>query len=635
MKKKRYIDAVVLSFLLIFYSVSTFGAESYLTSDAYRKFKGRLVENVYTIQHAATLYPLSEPIPINDYNEQNSIFQKKSMFKDSFRFISNDQRGLLIEGVENNRYFGFDGKKLFFKAKKNVSHSDLELLLWDVIPYEGDAAYSPGLVKIQHSALKKNLELKNIEVHTTIYSLMLCKEEEYRGKEEFFSSPKSFEWHLHPFYPAAGYSNFFNIICDFGELIALKYETQLEAVKTKSSSPHDFCNLSAICLGKTNIFLNPSCPGYRSSSREIFSTEDYFTSNNPHAVNGSTLKLTRVIETEEIFQTTIENSLTTANKKSETQEDKTSERSDHTRSTGLEKIDQTSFDEKFSTQLNVSISQSEERSLEKNKMSTSSQDQGSSRTASKGSQSTHNLTANAGFNIPGFSLGGGYGYTNTVNSGESDTLNTNTHSARQSGRIARTASGDTKQKDSSKGAEIGIQNLSSKTGTQAEQKTQESGKESTSMETVEMEHVLNLTEVTSVTKKRNEKWFIEREFSHKPNTALHIKFFEQDIEAINVPFSSFVRVSGCIGFKFKDTLRSIEPRFSKDYLDLNQDVWCIAPATIIHYLPAPGYKINPDGSVDYEIKGTMNLKHPLNIITMINEINRSQEDISDNNNMSQ
>jgi|GEM_PF-3426969 len=616
MKKRVFIQEMVLLGILSFCSLSAFGSE------VYREFKDQLIENVYTIQHAATLYPLSDPSV--EYNEINPIAPNKSRFKDSFRFIRNNQGDLLIKEIERDRYLGSDDR-----GNPCYSHSlrNLQLFLWDIIPLEGNTAHSSRIVKIQHCQSHKNLELNNTSNNTTIYSLTLCGERTIQGREGYFSRAESFEWHLHPFYPAAGYSNFFNIICDFGELIALKYSTHLESIKTKSSSPHDFCNLSVKCLENTNIVLSPSCPGYRSSTREIFATEDYFSSNDRNAANGSTLKLTRVIETEETFQTTIENSLTTTNKKSKTQEDKTSERRDHTRSTGLEKIDQTSFDEKLSTQMNVSISQSEERSLEKNKMSTSSQDQGFARTTNKGNQSTHNFTANAGFNMAGFNLGGGYGYTNTANSGESDTSNTNAHSTRQKGQAARTTSGNTTTKDSGTGTEIGAQNLVSNTGKQTEQETKESSKESTSMETVELEHALNLTEVTSVTKKRNEKWFIDREFIQTPHTALFIKFFERDVEAIDVPFSSYVRVFGCIGFKFSDSIRKIEPRFLTDYLDIEKSMWCIAPATIIHYLPAPGYKINPDGdgSVDYIIKGKLNLKHPLNIITIIDEVKRSGE----------
>ena len=96
---------------------------------------------------------------------------------------------------------------------------------------------------------------------------------------------------------------------------------------------------------------------------------------------------------------------------------------------------------------------------------------------------------------------------------------------------------------------------------------------------------------------------------------------------LNVKIESDVNVSGLIGFKFSQVITNLNCNPYTDHFD--GIYWYLSPSTIIHYLPAPGYTPNQDGSIDYKVIGNLTIRHPLDIITMIEESTNQQHEVGE------
>lgn len=638
-----------------------------------------LIENIYRIINTA--YSFDLPGYIKELRDQDR-YQESNKFEYAFSFTKNGN-AYLIKNLKDDNYLcvlenNIDFRKIDNNYSKNFS--------WE-IKFINESIYKiSSVAKKSFLIMNKTEKVLGKGERLISYNIRIGDEKTERnvlGFEVFNS-----EWRLKPFYPATGYSDLFKIIRDCGDLIALKHHTQLKSIKTLPISSHDSDCLSVKCTDKTKIILNANSPHYKPSIREIFSIEDVFKSNPSITSSSSEIKITRVIETEEVFQTTIENSLTTTQRETKKVNEKNLQRKASEEGTETEKMDQTSFSHSLNTLLSIAVTKGSELSnttgnRQSATVGTSTQesiyqdagilksigitnDSGSSSARGSihevSSSSNHgevntqsvgvSASLNAGFNI-GFASGGAsvgmhadttnqtsLSHTNTQNlqSSSNTTATQNTQKSSNTTLDTKRGQSQTKEKKEEKTQEQFAEETSRLSSTQEQQNqlgtlmeekkdqttinarkivdTTELVKEHEQSAELGIEKSLNLTQIKSVTQKRNEKWFIEREFVHLPNTALKVSFFEEAIEAINHPFKVALHISGRVGFTFTDNV-FINSHPHRDYLSDN--IWFLSPATIFNYLKAPGYQVNEDGSVNYIIKGNINLKHPMNIFTVINQ----------------
>lgn len=620
-----------------------------------------LTENVYRIINTAYSFNLPDHIRKLEDNDRykGSRGVKLNKFNDAFSFIKKGN-SYLIKSLRDDNYLCVAGKNIeYLKVDRNPS-SDF---LWDInFVADSICKICPLKKKKSFLVITKGEERGSKGERQISYKLGVgpeTGEPNTLGFETYNS-----EWRLNPFYPSSGYSDFFKIVEDCGDLIALKNGTDLKAIKTAPTSSHDFDCLSVQCLDKTRIYLNTQSSHYKPTLREIFSIEDVFKSNLSSDRPGSVVKVTRVIETEEVLQTTIENSLTTLQREVRTTSQKNIRRKAHEVGEDEEKINQRGFSQSLNTLLSIAVTQAMDLSnttgirqsttLGESTQNSSYQDTGASmstgtvndtgssntrgvsNTQSFGMDASVNTCFNAGFASGGMSVGVHANETDQTSLNETTTKNTQT----SSNVTNNTTQGKnlSKQKNKEEANERleeqtnrisnsnEIQNQTGKLREEREDQTTTNNKRRTNIKEqtnekeklreLGIEQSLNLTEIKSVIQKKNEKWFIEREFTHAPNTALQVKFFEEAIEAIDYPFEVSLHIFGRVGFTFDEAiLIATHPHW--DYLA--GSTWFLSPATILNYLKAPGYHINEDGSVNYIVKGKLNLKHPLNIFTVINQ----------------
>lgn len=619
-----------------------------------------LTTNVYRIINTAYSFDLPDHMQeLDDDNRYgNSRDGKINKFNHAFSFIKKGD-GYLIKSLRDDNYLCTSEHNVQYSKLNRKSSSGF---IWNI------NFIANSICKIFPFGSKEFLVVNKIEEggnkgQKQVFYKLSIKEGTFESNNLGFTADNS-EWRLNPFYPSSGYSDFFKIIRDCGDLISLKYATELKAIKTVPTSSHDFDCLSVQCLDKTRICLNTQSPHYKPTIREIFSIEDVFKSTLPSDSPGSVVKVTRVIETEEIFQTTIENSLTTLQREVIAKNEKNISRVAHEEGEDIEKMDQIGFSQSLNTLLSIAITQAIDLSnttgsrqtttLGESTQHSSYKDTGASMFTGTmndtGSSNTHGVSDTQSFGIDtaataGFKAGFASGsltvaaHANTTN--QTSLNETTTKNTQKSSNITNNTSQGknlSKQKNKEEANEQfeeqtnrishskEAQNQTGKlreerkdqTTTNAKRRvnTKEHTNEQEKLKELGVEQSLNLTEIKSVTQKKNEKWLIEREFIHVPNTALQVKFFEEAIEAIDHPFEVSLHISGRVGFTFEESiLIDIHPH--RDYL--TGSTWFLSPATILSYLKAPGYKINEDGSVNYIVKGKLNLKHPLNIFTVIDQ----------------
>lgn len=580
---------------LLAYSFPTWAMDDNTVPHTIPQLNRKLFENTYTLQHAVT----SKCLCFESNKKDRTSHQNK--IANSFKFIPRAD-GVLIQSILTKKYLYRNGNKCEY-AQDSAKNS-----LWDVVlSQEHNADLEkppPWVIEIK---CNKNCLILNDNVPILTPSP--------EGNSQF--------WLLHPLYPGAGYSNFFNIIYDFGELIALKHGTKLKKIKTCASSPHDVCGLAIVSSQKTLLNLNPDSQGYKSSYRKIFGTADNYYSfwENISSENEARFKITRVIETEKIFQTTIENAVSTTNKEKTSKENNMFQKDDHMKNAMVEKMDQVSFDKKLNTQINVNLSQSTEESSERAKLNSEGKEKGDAVTTQESQNNSCGLTVKAKAKLPIASVAAEANYSHTSHAEKNNTKHGTENSLEQKNKSKRKTTGDALQEGSTKGEESSKQDLQNKKNTKTSQFSKEKGHESKYAHTIDLEHTISLTQMNSVTNRQKEQWIIEREFFHKPGTMLQVDFYEEAIEFIDTPFSSLVTVSGYAGFIFEPPIPSINPMFRslRDY-KADDQMWCISPSTIVEHLSAPGYEKNGNGCINYKINGKVSLKQPIQIQTLIHEI---------------
>lgn len=641
-----------------------------------------LTENVYRIINTAYYFDL--PGYTKELKDDDR-YKELRKFEHSFSFIK-EKSGYLIKNLrDGNCLYASDSESNI--EFRNYDGTDSLHFLWEISFTNALICKIFSLAKNGFLVINKYEDKVGDKGQISIfYNVQVGNEkiEKDISGLEFYNS----EWRLNPFYPSEGYSDFFKIIEDCGELIALKYNTKLKSIKTVPISSHDHDCLSVACKDKTKIFLNTNSPHYKPNMREIFSTEDVFKSTSPPESSGSVVKVTRVIETEEIVQTTIENSLITLQKRATRLNEANLQRSASEKGAETVKMDQTSFSQSLNTLLSVAVTKAMERStavgnrqsktISESEQKSNYQDQGSSnfigatedkgntlfighvndtgssnsrgavKTKSVGGSVSAHASVNAPFVSAGVSASIHADLTDQDSSNATSTKNAQTSFNNTTNQNIHKSSNTTKNTNRGKSFSTNKQHEETREhheetinrtshsedrqrqrGTLKEEREEHADtntrrvvdakefiKEQEKTTELGIEQSLDLTQIESVTKKKNEKWFIEREFMHLPNTALKISFFEETIEAINQPFEVSLHISGKIGFTFKDNI-FINTHRHLDYL--SGSTWFLSPATIFNYLKAPGYKLNEDGSVDYIVKGKLSLKRPLNIFTLINQ----------------
>lgn len=623
-----------------------------------------LTENVYRIINTA--YSFNLPGYVRSLEDKDRYEQSKEIevnkFTHAFSFIRKEN-GYLIKNLRDDNYLYLSDGKVDYKK---LDREPLKKFLWDVNHIDTSIYTISPLRRKGFLVINKIVDKGDKGQRPSRYELGIDTEEKIERNilgDSYFDTPTS-EWRINPFYPSSGYSDFFKIIKDCGDLIALKHGAKLKAIKTAPISSHDLSCLSVQCLDKTRICLNTHSPYYKPSIREIFSIEDVFKSNPEIQSLESVVKVTRVIETEEVFQTTIENSLTTLRRESRTTKEKNIIRQTQEEGEDLEKMDQMGFSQSLNTLLTIAVTQAtdvsntigsrQSETLGESLQKSTYEDTGTSSSTGtlhdtgnststgilESKSSGHDVSVSAGVKAGPVSAKASYGYhtnqtnqnnsnatrnesnqtsfnvTSTGNSGKSQTSEQNRQQTKEKYAEQTMSTSHAHQTENQTGEIKEERKDQTTTLGQRTVLTNENIREQEQLRELGVEQSLNLTEIKSSTQKKNEKWFIEREFHHIPNTALQIKFYEEAEEAIDYPFEVSLRISGHVGFTFdRNFLIGYDPR--RDYL--TGSTWYLSPSTILKYLKAPGYKPNQDGSVNYIVRGKLNLKLPLNIFTVIHQ----------------
>lgn len=626
------------------------------------KSEDPLTNNVYHIIHTA--YSLALRPHMGKFHHQVS----DNKFERAFHFIQKGE-GYLIQALKDGNLLSCrQGRLCFEKAPLSQPKEELVGFLWKV------ECIAPCIYTI--ASLEKEKGFLVMHQHTenlsegrkeTSYALGMDS-----GKEPdpalplsdlYFSACNVREWRLSPFYPSKGYSDFFQIMTDCGTLIALKHHAKICPV----TSSQNFSGLSLECLkDKTPIYLAPSSKHYKSCLREIFSIEDTFESHSLIEGSETVFKLTRVIETEEVFQTTIENSLTTLRRESQTSRHRNAMNQVQGKEEERQKTDQIGFSQSLNTLLTVAVARAVETSQTKGRRHSETEGESlqNSFSESKEGTSSQGITHHQGASqsegsLESENMGGSLSAQASINAGpflsagvsasfhhDQTQQSTSNHTSDQSHQTHATVT-DTHRREKNQIAEKSKQSTREKydeesisnsrthqterqTGRAKEENknqtiasgkkrvlTQERASERESLQEHGVEQILDLSEIKSSTRKKSEKWFIEREIRYHPHTTLKVKFYEESVEAVDYPFEVLLRISGFVCFTFDRPIPiTRDPR--KDY-SVEGTSWFLSPSTILKYLKAPGYQINEDGSVDYTVKGKLNLKLPLKIYTVIHQ----------------
>ncbi len=591
-------------------------------------FEKILTENVYNFRHVVTLYPLRIKT-LNDFDErQISTEMMTNRLDNGLKFIKSNvienNNIFFIQSVISNQYLYCDNDKscdseynFTYRTHRKEGY-DERSFLWEVekIKIKNINTKSSLIIKIKSFKFQKNLSILKNSRDTTSHLRLLPDEE---AKSLSNNAVSGLEWRLDPFYPLAGYSNFHEIIVDFAKLLSKRHSTEIVGqIKTVAGSPHDVCGLSLQCL-QTSTPVVLSDTSHTRYEHEIFKTKDFLHAQ-PDLSQLSAFKVMRVIETETIIQTSIENSLKTSGKVSRSSESKSSQQLQQTDGCARELMDQSSFNEKLSTQLNVSLSLSKEASSDLSHSKSHLKKEASTLGSHLNTQVSAGMKVSAGVKAPFAHAGTETSVNASVGGGISNTSQSESSETSADSTSERKSLATTNQLSEQKAIERDLSQQNTESKSHSRELMESNLQENAQQQSIEIERTLNLCKVESFTDKKSEKWFIERQIFQRPNTVLSVRFFEQGVQAQNVSFRSCVRVSGYIGLKL-DSFYEIKHHPHNDHYD--GEYWYLSPATIIDYLPAPGYKANEDGSVDYEIRGKLTLKHPLDIITVINEVDLS------------
>lgn len=576
-----------------------------------------LTPNIYNIQNISTLYrlrPFEQPAihsHIGFNTDQVSVQHDVTLgaLRDGFKFVRVGDH-YLIQSVLGRKPFlcTIDQEQVIYADYKE---NEADPFLWSI---KKNANNTFSL-----KAKKSNNSLGMVKKENSYILAVATTEEDNRA----------FEWRLHPLYPSSGYSNFYDIIEDFGRLIASKYRVTLEEIQIQSTLARGLTGFSVkINRPPRPIVLYLGVDSMANiSTREIFRTEEHFRSDDLSA--RSLYKFSRIIEVEETFQASIENSLGIVEASSAGTERKKAAQSSSTHSRTDEIMDQRGLNEKLFTRANISLAASENIHMDSSRSGTHSQRKGSSNEKSKSSQisvggeASYQLTMKAGMENPLVSASTSHSITGTIRADRNDSVRDNSTIQEDStltsqlNRSAGACNETQKQREKHKGKEHDWQEMRAHKTTRDFQEMTTVNDEYTSMHSFNISRTLNLGEVKTTVKKRMQQWAVEREIYQSPNTTLTIRVFEKVLEAEDIKIEADVNVSGLIGFKFSQAITNFDCNPYTDHFD--GIFWYLSPSTIIDYLPAPGYTPNPDGSIDYKVIGNLTIRHPVDIITLIEE----------------
>jgi hypothetical protein len=586
-----------------------------------------LSANVYNIQNISTLYrlrPLAQsatPTHIGFNSDQVPVEHDMALgaLRDGFKFVKvGDHYSIQSVLGKKSFLYCYDHDQVSYADYKE---SDPAPFLWSI------TKNSNNTFSLKAKISNNSLGMAKKE-HSYILALSAIEEDS-----------RAFEWRFHPLYPSSGYSNFYDIIEDFGRLIAAKYGVTLEETQIQSTFARGLADFSIkINRPPLPIVLYPGVDSIANIyTREIFRTEEHFKSDDLSA--RSLYKFSRIIEVEESFQASIENSLGITSASSAGTERKKAAQISNTQSKTHEIMDQRGLNEKLFTRANISLAASENIHTDSSRSGTHSQRKGRSSEKSKSSQTSlggeasYQLTMKAGVENPLVSASTSHSIAVTGRAGRNDTvtdINTTQEDSTLTSQLNRSTGASNekqKQREKHKGTEHDWQEMRANRTTRDFQEMTAANDEYTSMRSFNISRTLNLGEVKTTVKKRMQQWAVEREIYQAPNTTLTIRVFEKALEAEKVKIESDVNVSGLIGFKFSQVITNLNCNPYTDHFD--GIYWYLSPSTIIHYLPAPGYTPNQDGSIDYKVIGNLTIRHPLDIITMIEESTNQQHEVGE------
>ena len=592
-----------------------------------------LTDNIYKIQNTRYFFELSAPISSMDLDSKSRLTHlkyrdRKEEFKKTIRFIPIEDKSkevlkFYIESVVrggNTYLHREENAKVGFGFKP--SNGPLEDFVWTLeIPNK----LNNQIVRIRN---KNNfLALVENEKREVAYTLV-----DIAGKGS--------DWRLHPFYPAAGYSDLYNILRDFGTLMEVKYNAILEYPEPKITRQniHDPYYLSMQPTSKTVVKISMDEKNCREYQRVIFSSGDVVVSSTP-----STYKFSRVIESENHIETSIQNTLTLGDNHTRSAIESHADRKSKSGTMEREISQQQAFTSSLHTTVEAMVSTATESSEESSSGSTSIKTTGSSTThqetqeesqesgVSKSSTSGKEAHASAKGKVLGVKIGGELSTSSSTTEGshESKSLKTahstttatheETTQQTQEARTKRQGHHEEKRTTHQEGRDE--EKHKSHTERKAHQDTEgvETAQEQSNNESFSLEKIVGLNNIETSRKIEKESWIIEREIIQEANSVLQIKVVEKSVQISDYSFSVDMRVTGHVGFTFKDENFPFEIDYDPSRDFIVGSTWYISPATIIKQLPAPGYQLNDDGSVTYKVQAKLNLKKPVHLYSVITQ----------------
>lgn len=586
-----------------------------------------LTHNVYNIKNTKYAHNLQAPIQPVDLIEGEYPFEKsnspENKFNQAIRFIpSLDENGtqiyyLQVLGKGANTYLQYDTSLVFNNKTLKVDKENDKSFKWEVKPV---ARKGLPIIEITHFLTKKSLGVStdNKKLHCILVESDVPNVARY--------------WRLHAFYPAEGYSDFYRIIRDYGNLISRLYtkdskDLRDNSIKTMKADPHDPYFLTIQPASKTILNLSDNdneCAVYH---REIFSIRD-----KSFTLKESTFKLSRLVELESSFETSIQNSVTMNDSHQTATGQNSSNKALSSKSNENETSDQRSYMQSLSTTISANINFSTENSKEKSQTDSSQTTEGKSDSTSTsvGGSITTSVSAETGYNVGIVSGSVSASVSGTVTAGL-DT-NSSSHTDKTTGVQKSDTERTSERKEENKGTQDTTtsdkQSSDTKRQTEAVNTTQERADDTSQNSSVTVEKVVNVTNFQLKRETEKQNWLIEREIVQPPFSLLEVKIFEQAVEVSNYPYVIDLKVSGHIGFKFENThIPSPSYLPHNEYNDfIEGSTWYISPATIVQTLPAPGYHPNEDGSITYKSHGTLNLKKPVNLYADIHQLEYEMEE---------
>lgn len=595
-------------YLLLGVSLSSCGAAGAPPFDISR--------NIFTVQNTKYLFNLTAPIQGKEFN-RNSCLRPYDKYSDAIRFIKKEQHKtdhrdnntaeldeyyiqILIKG--NQTYLNLDKDNDLSFSLYDDKMSDK--FIWKIIRYEKD----PSIIQIIHKETTKAIGLKK-ETNSNIQHICMDISDHLVAESS---------WRLHPFYYYDELTDLYQVLKDYGHFLARIHNAKLKSDPIVSSM--DKYRLSIEPKNsKVALQLKPH-DNYNLLERVIF------TSNEIYAVPSgpSVYKFSRATETESRIETTV--TRTISRSKGEQSSQGKSESRHEQDNTSEEASRQFYISQSNASQvhLDVSISKENGESTSKTVGSSESKTQGSSQSNSYSSSNSKggSATVKAGGVFVEASA------TVSVNQESNSSQSSGTHKEEAQAKYNDTTSAQTKSTTGTKSSGTqenkGQEKSTTNSANIGKSTTKEKGQEYTNSEIVNVESVINFSELNTTTKTERETFLVEREVCQAPNTMIRIKIVEQVVHADSYSFIIPLKARGHVGYKFeKETMPWNELAVTFDpFKDFRLgDTWYISIESIFKMIAAPGFHFNATdlNSLDYHVKAKLNLRKPTHMYTIIEE----------------